>query len=47
MEKEENQNNTSIEQNQDTTKETGKPDEKLDPKNKQETDQNLRYPNAI
>tara|TARA_B100001250_G_scaffold79469_1_gene65244 strand:+ start:4906 stop:5559 length:654 start_codon:yes stop_codon:yes gene_type:complete len=39
MEKEENQNNTSIEQNQDTTKETGKPDEKLDPKNKQETDQ--------
>ena len=39
MEKEENQNNTSIDQNQDTVKETGKPDEKLDTANKQETDQ--------
>ena len=39
MEKEENQNNTSIDQGQDTVKETGKPDEKLDTANKQETDQ--------
>ena len=39
MEKEENQNNTSIDQNQDTVKETEKPDEKLDTENKQETDQ--------
>ena len=39
MEKEENQNNTSINQGQDTVKETGKPDEKLDIANKQETDQ--------
>jgi len=38
MEKEENQNNTSIDQGQDTVKETGKPDEKLDTANKQETD---------
>jgi len=39
MEKEENQNNTSIDQGQDTVKETGKPDEKFDTANKQETDQ--------
>ena len=39
MEKEENQNNTSIDENQDTVKETEKPDEKLDTENKQETDQ--------
>ena len=39
MDKEENQNNTSINQGQDTVKETGKPDEKLDTANKQETDQ--------
>ena len=39
MEKEENQNNTSIDQNQDTVKETEKPDEKLDTENKQETNQ--------
>ena len=38
MEKEENQNNTSIDENQDKVKETGKPDEKLDAENKQETD---------
>ena len=38
MEKEENQNKTSIDQNQDKVKETGKPDEKLDAENKQETD---------
>ena len=39
MEKEENQNNTSIDKNQDTVKETEKPDEKLDTENKQETEQ--------
>ena len=39
MEKEENQNNTSIDQNQGTVKETEKPDEKLDTENKQETEQ--------
>ena len=39
MEKEENQNNTSIDKNQDTVKETEKPDEKLDTENKKETDQ--------
>ena len=38
MEKEENQNNTSIDQNQDTVKETEKPDENLNTENKQETD---------
>ena len=38
MEKEENQNKSSIDQNQDKVKETGKPDEKLDAENKQETD---------
>ena len=37
MEKEENQNNTSIDKNQDTVKETEKPDEKLDTENKKET----------
>ena len=39
MEKEENQNNTSIDQNQDTIKETEKPDENLDIENKQKTEQ--------
>ena len=39
MEKEENQNSTSIDQNQGTVKETEKPDEKLDTENKQETEQ--------
>ena len=39
MDKEENQNNTSINENQDTVKETEKPDEKLDTENKQETNQ--------
>jgi len=39
MEKEENQNNTSIDPNQDTVKETEKPDENLDTENKKETDQ--------
>ena len=44
MEKEENQNNTSIDQNQDTVKETEKPDEDLDTENKQETDQETKEP---
>ena len=39
MEKEENQNNTSIDQNQDKIKETEKPNENLDTKNQKETDQ--------
>jgi len=39
MEKEENQNNTSIDQNQNTVKETEKTDENLDTENKQETKQ--------
>ena len=39
MEKEENQNSTSVDQNQDTVNETYKPEENLDEKNKQETDQ--------
>ena len=44
MEKEENQNNTSINENQDTVKETEKPDEDLDTENKQETDQETKEP---
>ena len=36
MEKEENQNNTSIEQNQDTAKETEKPEENFSEENKEE-----------
>ena len=39
MEKEENQNTTSTDQNQDTVNETGKPEENLETKNKQETGQ--------
>ena len=39
MDKEENQNNTSVEQNQDTVKETEKLDENLVTENKQEADQ--------
>ena len=39
MEKEENQNITSVEQNQNKVKETEKSDENLDEKNKKETDQ--------
>ena len=42
MEKEENQNNTSIDQNQDTIKETEKPDENLDIENKQKTEQEAK-----
>ena len=42
MEKEENQNKTSIDQNQDTVKETEKPDENLDIENKQKTDQEAK-----
>ena len=44
MEKEENQNNTSIDQNQDTVKETEKPDEKLDTENKQEKERETKEP---
>ena len=39
MEKEENHNSTSVDQNQDTGNETDKPEENLDEENKQETDQ--------
>ena len=39
MEKEENQNNTSMDQNQDTVKENEKTEENLAEENKQETDQ--------
>ena len=39
MEKEENQNSTSADQNQETLKETNKPEENLAEKNKQEKDQ--------
>ena len=39
MEKEENQNNTSSDQNQDIAKETEKPEESLTEENKQETNQ--------
>ena len=40
MEKEENKNSTSVDKNQDTVKETEKPEESLAEENKQETDQN-------
>ena len=39
MEKEKNQNNPSTDQNQDTVKETSKPEENLAEENKQETKQ--------
>ena len=39
MEKEENQNNTSSDQNQETVKETEKPDESVTEENKQDTEQ--------
>ena len=39
MEKEENQNSTSADRNQETVKETNKPEENLAEENKQETDQ--------
>ena len=39
MEKEENQNNTSTDQNQDTVKENEKSEENLAGENKQQTDQ--------
>ena len=39
MEKEENQNSTSADQNQETVKETKKPEENLAEENKEETDQ--------
>merc|ERR1711937_727715 len=42
MEKEENQNNTSVDQNQETLKETDKLEENLTEENKQETDQEPR-----
>ena len=42
MEKEENQNNTSIEQNQDKVTETEKTDEKLNVKDKEIADQELK-----
>ena len=42
MEKEENQNSTSVDQSQDKVKETEKPDENLAEENKQETDQELK-----
>ena len=42
MEKEENQNSTSVDQNKGKVKETEKPDEKLVEENKQETDQELK-----
>ncbi len=42
MEKEENQDNSPVEQNQEATKEAEKPDEKLDAENKHETDQELK-----
>ena len=41
MEKEENQNSTSADQNQDTIKEDDKPEENLIEENKQETEQEL------
>ena len=40
MEKEENKNSTSVDKNQDTVKETEKPEESLAEENKQEIDQN-------
>ena len=42
MEKEENQNSTSVDHNKGKVKETEKPDEKLVEENKQETDQELK-----
>ena len=42
MEKEENQNNTSIKQNQDKETEAEKTDEKLNIKDEQKTDQDLK-----
>ena len=42
MEKEENQNNTSSDQNQDIAKETEKPEESLTEENKQETNQETK-----
>ena len=42
MEKEENQNNTSVDQNKDSIKENGKSDENLDNKNKQTTEQDTK-----
>ena len=42
MEKEENQNSTSVDQSQDKIKEAEKSDENLAEKNKQETDQELK-----
>ncbi len=42
MEKEENQNNTSIKQNQDKVTETEKTDEKLNVKDEEITDQELK-----
>ena len=40
MEKEENQNSTSADQNQDTVIETEKPEENLNTEHKQEAEQN-------
>ena len=42
MEKEENQNSTSVDQNQDTVNETEKPEENLAEENKQETDRKTK-----
>ena len=42
MEKEENQNNASTEQNQDTVNETEKPEANLAKENKQETEQETK-----
>jgi len=42
MKKEENQNNTSKDQNQDSSKENMKTDENLDVENKQDSDKNLK-----
>ena len=42
MEKEENQNKVSTEQNQDTVNETKKPEENLAEENKQETEQETK-----
>ena len=44
MEKEENQNSTSVNQDQETVKETEKPEENLTEINKQETDQEIKEP---
>ena len=42
MEKEENQKSTSADQNQDTVKENGKPQENLAEENKQEIEQEAK-----